>query len=157
MDITLEARNLIVKAYGEYRDGIYETESDNGHKLIVKSKILSALSFGYNKVIVESPQLDAEGNPIIKRGKMQADVSKRDSENIPLDEDMDEYLAREVTPYSPNAWIDHSKDKVGYEIPFTRIFYEYKVIESSQTVAERIRNREKELSDRIQSLFENED
>lgn len=157
VDITLEARNLIVKAYGEYRDGIYETESDNGHKLIVKSKILSALSFGYNKVIVESPQLDAEGNPIIKRGKMQADVSKRDSENIPLDEDMDEYLAREVTPYSPNAWIDHSKDKVGYEIPFTRIFYEYKVIESSQTVAERIRNREKELSDRIQSLFENED
>lgn len=157
VDITLEARNLIVKAYGEYRDGIYETESDNGHKLIVKSKILSALSFGYNKVIVESPQLDAEGNPIIKRGKMQADVSKRDSENIPLDEDMDEHLAREVTPYSPNAWIDHSKDKVGYEIPFTRIFYEYKVIESSQTVAERIRNREKELSDRIQSLFENED
>ena len=157
VDITLEARNLIVKAYGEYRDGIYETESDNGHKLIVKSKILSALSFGYNKVIVESPQLDAEGNPIIKRGKMQADVSKRDSENIPLDEDMDEYLAREVTPYSPNAWIDHSKDKVGYEIPFTRIFYEYKVVESSQTVAERIRNREKELSDRIQSLFKNED
>lgn len=157
VDITLEARNLVVKAYGEYRDGIYEAESDNGHKLIVKSKILSALSLGYNKVIVESPQLDAEGNPIIKRGKMQADVSKRDSENIPLDEDMDEYLAREVTPYSPNAWIDHAKDKVGYEIPFTRTFYEYKVVESSQTVAKRIRKREKELADRIQSLFENED
>ena len=157
VDITLEARNLIVKAFGEYRNGIYEAEDENGHKLIVKSRILAALSLGYNKVIVESPQLDADGKPVVKRGKMQADVSKRDSENIPLDEDVDEYLAREVTPYSPNAWIDHSKDKVGYEIPFTRTFYEYKTIEDAKDIAERIRRREKELSDRIHSLFGSED
>ncbi len=49
----------------------------------------------------------------------------RDTENVPLGQDIDEYVAREVLPYVPDAWVDHAKTKVGYEIPFTRHFYEY--------------------------------
>ena len=153
VDITQEARDLIVKAYGEYRDGTFEAIAEGGHKLIVKSKILSSLSLGYNKITVENPVIDEDGNPILKRGKMQADSSKRDTENVPLDEDMDEYFKREVLPYSPNAWIDHSKDKVGYEIPFTRTFYEYEMLEPAADIAVRIEDHEKVLMSKLQALF----
>ena len=153
VDITQEARNLIVKAYGEYRDDTFEATAEGGHKLVVKSKILPALSLGYNKITVENPLLDPDGKPILKKGKPQPDSSKRDTENVPLDEDMDEYFEREVIPYSPNAWIDHSKDKVGYEIPFTRTFYEYKVLEPAADIAARIEEHEKVLMEKLQALF----
>ncbi len=153
VDITQEARDLIVKAYGEYRDDTFESVAEGGHKLLVKSKILSSLSLGYNKITVETPITDEDGNPIFKKGKMQADSSKRDTENVPLDEDMDEYFKREVLPYSPNAWIDHSKDKVGYEIPFTRTFYEYEMLEPAEDIAIRIEEHERVLMNRLQALF----
>ncbi len=59
------------------------------------------------------------------KGKIEADTDLRDSENVPLGEDVDSYFEREVLPYAPDAWIDASKEKVGYEIPFTRHFYKY--------------------------------
>ena len=121
--------------------------------MVVKSKVLPALSLGYNKITVETPITDEGGNPILKKGKMQADSSKRDTENVPLDEDMDEYFKREVLPYSPNAWIDHSKDKVGYEIPFTRTFYEYEMLEPATDIAARIEEHEKVLMSKLQALF----
>ncbi|WP_082176763.1 hypothetical protein [Arsenicicoccus sp. oral taxon 190] len=61
---------------------------------------------------------DAKGNP-------EPDPKLRDTENVPLGQDIDEYVAREVLPYVPDAWVDHAKTKVGYEIPFTRHYYEY--------------------------------
>ncbi len=152
VDITQEARDLIVKAYGEYRDNTFEAISE-GHKLVVKTKVLPALSLGYNKITVENPLTDEGGNPILKRGKIQADKTKRDTENVPLDEDMDEYFKREVLPFSPNAWIDHSKDKVGYEIPFTRTFYEYEALEPAEEIAIRIEKHEKVLMEKLQMLF----
>jgi type I restriction enzyme M protein len=155
VDITKEARSLIVKAYGEYRDDTFEATSEGGYKLVVKSKILSALSLGYNKITVETPLLDPDGNPVLKKGKQQPDSSKRDTENISLDEDMDEYFAREVLPYNPSAWIDHSKDKVGYEIPFTRTFYEYEMLEPAADIAARIEEHEKVLMEKLQALFGN--
>ena len=153
VDITQEARDLIVKAYGEYRDETFEAIAEGGHKLVVKTKVLPAISLGYNKITIENPLLDADGKPALKRGKPQADTSKRDTENVPLDEDMDEYFAREVLPYSPNAWIDHSKDKVGYEIPFTRTFYEYEMLEPAEDIAIRIEEHEKVLMDKLKALF----
>ena len=153
VDITQEARTLIVKAYGEYRDGTFEATAEGGHKLVVKSKILPALSLGYNKITVENPLFDSDGNPILKKGKPQPDSSKRDTENVPLDEDMDEYFSREVLPYSPDAWIDHSKDKVGYEIPFTRTFYEHEMLEPAADIAVRIEEHEKVLMEKLQVLF----
>ncbi len=59
------------------------------------------------------------------KGKNEPDVDARDTENVPLDEDVTEYFAREVEPFAPDAWIDHAKEKIGYEIPFTRHFYKY--------------------------------
>ena len=155
VDITKEARDLIVKAYGAYRNDSFEAEVEGGHKLVVKTKVLSTMSLGYNKITVESPLTDVKGNPLLKKGKMQPDASKRDTENVPLDEDMDAYFEREVKPYNPDAWIDHDKDKVGYEIPFTRTFYEYRVIESASLLAAKIEAHEQSLMNKLQGLFGN--
>ena len=153
VDITKEARDLIVKAYGAYRNDSFEAEVEGGHKLVVKTKVLSTMSLGYNKITVESPLTDENGKPILKKGKMQPDASKRDTENVPLDEDMDAYFEREVRPYNPDAWIDHDKDKVGYEIPFTRTFYEYEMLPPAQEIASKIEEREKVLIGKLQELF----
>ena len=155
VDITKEARDLILKAYGAYRNDSFKAEVEGGHKLVVKTKVLSTMSLGYNKITVESPLTDENGKPILKKGKMQPDASKRDTENVPLDEDMDAYFEREVKPYSPDAWIDHDKDKVGYEIPFTRTFYEYKAIESASLLAAKIEAHEQSLMSKLQGLFGN--
>ena len=88
-----------------------------------------------------------------KNGKLVADPSKRDTENVPLDEDIDAYFTREVLPYNPDAWIDKSKTKVGYEIPFTRTFYEYKEIEPADQIAQRIEEHEHALMQRLHDLF----
>ena len=153
VDITETARNLIVRAYGEYRDATFEATAENGHHLVCKSKVLSASSLGYTKITVECPQLDADGKPVMKRGKPVPDTSRRDTENVPLDEDIGEYFRREVLPYSPNAWMDRSKDKVGYEIPFTRTFYEYEMLEPAEEIAARIEEHEKVLMEKLQALF----
>lgn len=155
VDITKEARDLIVKAYGAYRNDTFEAVVDGGHKLVVKTRVMSTMSLGYNKITVESPLTDENGKPILKKGKMQPDASKRDTENVPLDEDMDMYFEREVKPYNPDAWIDHDKDKVGYEIPFTRTFYEYKTIESASLLAAKIEAHEQSLMSKLQGLFGN--
>ena len=84
---------------------------------------------------------------------MQADSSKRDTENVPLDEDMDEYFRREVLPYKANSWIDHSKDKIGYEIPFTKTFYEYLEMEPADDIEERIEIRKRRLIEKLYTLF----
>ena len=118
-----------------------------------KDKVMSTMSLGYNKITIESPVTDEDGKPILKKGKMQPDASKRDTENVPLDEDMDAYFEREVKPYNPDAWIDHDKDKVGYEIPFTRTFYEYEMLPPAQDIAVKIEEREKVLISKLQSLF----
>ncbi|WP_459545179.1 type I restriction-modification system subunit M [Nocardia sp. X0981] len=68
---------------------------------------------------------DPKGELQQVKGEPEPDPELRDYENVPLDEDIEEYLAREVLPHVPDAWIDHSKTKVGYEIPFTRHFYVY--------------------------------
>lgn len=153
VDIKKSARDLIVKAYGEYRDATYEAVSENGRKMICKSKSLSSLELGYNKITVESPQNDSDGNPVLKKGKPVANPAKRDTETVPLERDMDEYFESEVLPYNPNSWIDHSKDKVGYEIPFTRTFYEYEVLEPADEIAKRIEVHEKVLMEKLQALF----
>ena len=72
---------------------------------------------------------------------------------MPLGEDIGEYMKREVLPYNPDAWVDEAKSKVGYEIPFTRTFYEYKAIEPAETIAARITEHEAKLADGLKKLF----
>ncbi len=153
VDITDACRELIVKAYGAYADHTYQRELESGAHIVCKSRVLDSVSLGYNKIVVETPEMDENGQPIRKRGKPVADTSKRDTENVPLDEDMDAYLSREVLPYNPHAWIDRSKTKVGYEIPFTRTFYEYKPIEPAADIAKRIEAHEQSLMQKLHDLF----
>ena len=86
------------------------------------SKIFDNEEFGYSKIVVERPQKDENGNIIAKNGKPVADTSLRDTENVPLKEDIREYFKREVLPYAPDAWIDGKKTKIGYEIHLQDIF-----------------------------------
>ncbi|MGI5523183.1 type I restriction-modification system subunit M [Micromonospora sp. CA-259024] len=69
---------------------------------------------------------DPEGEVQLLKGAPEPDPELRDNENVPLNEDIDAYVEREVLPHVPDAWVDHTKTKVGYEIPFTRHFYVYK-------------------------------
>lgn len=91
-----------------------------------KSKIFNTTDFGYTEVTVERPMIDEQGKVVTdKAGKPKSDPSLRDTENIPLGESIDEYFVREVALHVPDAWMDRKKDKIGYEIPFNRYFYEY--------------------------------
>ena len=119
-EFTAECIALIAKAYNEFADGVYEDGA-----LVVESKIKSNEDFKYSKVVVEQPVCDDAGNPVLKKGKVQADSSKRDTETIPWKEQIDAYMDKNVYPYAPDAWIDDKKTKIGYEIPFTREFYKY--------------------------------
>ena len=92
------------------------------------SRIFNNQDFGYRTITVERPLKDAAGKVVLHekgklKGKPQADASLRDTENVPLSEDVESYFKREVQPHAPDAWIDHDKTKVGYEIPFNRHFY----------------------------------
>ncbi len=152
-DITDHCRELIVTAYGEFANGkVYGDK--NG--IYCESKIFESLEFGYNKIVVERPQRDDAGNIILKRGKPVPDVSLRDTENVPLTQDIDDYFAREVLPYAPDAWIDHSKTKVGYEIPMTRYFYEYQTPEAVEDIVARITALEQDISVGLAELFHKE-
>ena len=153
-DISDLCRELIVQAYGEYsNNAIYGDK--NG--IYCKSKIFDTVEFGYNKIVVEHPLRDENGELILKKGKKQPDTSLRDTEDIPLAEDIDSYFAREVLPYAPDAWIDTKKTKVGYEIPMTKYFYEYQAPESIDSIIERIKRLEKDISDNLTALFPKED
>ena len=151
-DITDYCRELIVKAYGEFREGIFGDK--NG--IYCESKIFDSVEFGYNKIVIERPLLDESGKPVLKKGKKVADASLRDTENVPMEEDIDTYFAREVLPYVPDAWIDKSKTKVGYEIPMTRYFYKYQEPEAADSVLSRIIGLEEEIASSLKTLFHKE-
>lgn len=154
VDLTTDCRNLILRAYDEYSDKDYEEKTENGNSIICKSKVLDSVDLGYNKITVESPLLDENGETVKdKKGKIQSDSNKRDYENVPLDEDIDKYFEREVLPYNKASWIDKSKIKVGYEIPFTRTFYVYKQLEKADEIASRIEWHEKSLMEKLRKLF----
>lgn len=152
-DITEACREVIVKAYGEFKNNAtYELDGK-----ICESKIFNNEDFGFNRIQIETPLYDENGNKVMKGKKIVPDTSKRDYENVPLTEDIDSYFEREVKPYNPEAWIDKSKTKVGYEIPFTRYFYKYEAPEKSEVIAERIAKHEKEIMASLEKLFGKEE
>ena len=95
------------------------------------SRIFKNEDFGYRTITVERPERDAKGKVVLGtkgkgKGKPVADADLRDTENVPLADDVEAYFRREVLPHAPDAWIDDDKTKVGYEIPFNRHFYVFK-------------------------------
>lgn len=152
VDITEKYREIVVQAYGEFKNKTYEIDGKT-----CESKIFDNVDFGFNRIQIESPLYDENGNVVMKGKKIAPDTSKRDYENVPLVEDIDSYFEREVKPYNPEAWIDKTKTKVGYEIPFTRYFYKYEAPESSDVIAERISIHEKDIMEALNRLFSKEE
>lgn len=148
-DITDLCRSLIVEAYGDFKEAVYGDKSG----IYCESKIFDSTEFGYNKIVVERPQKDEDGNVIKKKGKPIADASLRDTENVPLNEDINTYFTREVLPYAPDAWIDTKKTKIGYEIPMTRYFYEYQAPEPVEEIAARLHELELDIQSSLDALF----
>lgn len=140
-DIPLSAINEITQIYGDFKT------SDI-------SQIYNNEDFGYTKITVERPLKDENGELVLKKGKKQPDTSLRDTENVPLKEDIEEYFKREVLPFAPDAWIDKNKSKVGYEIPFTRYFYKYEAPRSSAEIMAEIMDIETELDGALAEVFD---
>ncbi len=141
-------RNDIPKYYIDEITNIYADFRKNEI-----SKIFDNEDFGYSKIIVERPLKDENGNPVLKGGKPVVNPDLRDTENVPLTEDIQEYFNREVIPYAPDAWIDEKKTKVGYEIPFTRYFYKYVPPRKSEDIMKEILDLEKSLEGSLEGIF----
>ena len=131
-EISDEHIKQITKLYDEFKAGEYVKIFDNDH-------------FGYWQVTVERPLIDAKGNvELDKYGKAKVDSSLRDTEALPLNENIDDYFLREVIPHVPDAWMDRSKDKKGYEINFTKYFYKFQALRSLEEIRNDILKLEKE-------------
>lgn len=124
--ITEDQIKTITKTYKDFTENDY-------------SKIFPNQYFGYTKVVIEQPTFDAKGKVVKdKQGNPKPDSSLRDYERIPLLEDIDEYYEREVKPHLPNSWMDRDKDKIGYEINFTKYFYKYKPLRSVEEITKQL-------------------
>lgn len=131
----------IVRIYGDY------TESK-------KCKIFDNDDFGYRKITIEGPLRDEKGNIVTdSNGNPKPDARLRDTENVPLKEDIYEYFEREVKPHVPDAWIDEEKTKVGYEINMNRYFYEYKPLRSLEEITKDILELKKESEGLLEEIL----
>lgn len=125
-------------------DRLPTVPEDGRLKHVPISRIFKNQDFGYTTITVERPLRDEAGHVVLgvkgkQKGKPQPDSSLRDTENVPLVEDIQTYFDREVLPHAPDAWIDDAKSKVGYEIPFNRHFYVFEPPRSLQTIDEELK------------------
>ena len=148
VDLDDDCISLIMQAYAEFDNKEYTKGS-----LVVESKTFDNDYFGYTKVTVETTLTDNDGKPILKKGKPQPDKDKTDSEIVPLKEDIEEYFKKNVLPYNPIAYMDRSKDKVGYEIPFTRVFYKFTPPKSADKIFQEIKTLEEKEVTLMKELF----
>ncbi len=145
----------VTKLFGEF----IEAEEDG--KPI--SRIFNNTDFGYTSITVERPLRDEAGNVVVgtkgkqkgkQKGKPQPDSALRDTENVPLVDDIDAYFAREVLPHAPDAWIDTEKSKVGYEIPFNRHFYVFTPPRSLHEIDEELKAVAANITRMLEGLAE---
>lgn len=141
---------LIMEAYDSFDNVVCEKD-----KLVVESKVFDNEFFGFTKVTVETAVVDENGEPILKKGKMQPQKGKTDTEIVPLMEDIDVYFNDNVLPYNQAAYLDRSKDKIGYEIPFTRLFYKFVPPAKSEDIFAQIKELEAEETLLMKELFGN--
>lgn len=127
-------RNRIESFHIEKLVEIYTQFEENKY-----SKIYNNDDFGYYQIIVEQPEYDAKGKPVKdKKGNIKSDSKKRDRENIPLTVDIEEYFNSEILPHVADAWIDYDKTRIGYEINFTKYFFEQKIVRPSIEIKQEI-------------------
>lgn len=131
----------ITKIYGDFKPSEY-------------SKIFDNKEFGYAKVTVERPERNAKGQVVSdKKGNPKANSSLRDTENIPLKMDVQEYMKKEVLPHVPDAWIDETKTNIGCEINFTKYFYQYKPLRSLDEIRKDILTIEQETDGLLKEVI----
>lgn len=145
-EISGDQIDYITRLFGEF------VEAEQDGKPI--SRIFDNEDFGYSTITVERPLRDEAGNIVLglkgkAKGKPQADSSLRDTENVPLKEDIDTYFKREVLPHASDAWIDEEKTKIGYEISFNRHFYVF----APPRTLEKIDAELKQTTDRILEMI----
>ena len=136
---------ILYKNRDEFTKVLKKAFKDSGIKLdsALLKAILSALS---EKDETADICVDSKGNP-------EPDPDLRDTENVPLKEDIHEYFEREVKPHVPDAWIDESKTKIGYEIPFTRHFYKYQPLRPSEEIMKEIRELEQSILEKLKKVM----
>ena len=110
--------------------------------------------FGYTKVVIEQPLMEDGKVVKDKKGNLKPNSSLRDYERIPLGVDVDEYFDREVKPHLPNSWMDREKDTIGYEINFTKYFYQYKPLRSSEEITSDLLKLERESELLLNQIIE---
>lgn len=137
-EIPSERIEQIKKIYADFEEGEY-------------SKLFDNEDFGYHQIQIEVPELDEKGNPVKKGKKFK--VAFKDSETIPLKEDIQEYFEREVEPHLPKAQINEAKTKIGYKINFTKYFYEYKPLRSTAEIRKEILELEQETETSIKEIL----
>lgn len=131
----------ITRLYGEFKAGEH-------------CKIFRNDEFGYNRLTVERPLVEDGKIVVDKKGKPKPDADLRDLENVPLTEDINEYIKAEVLPHVPDAWVDETKTKVGYEVNFTRYFYQYSPLRSLEDIRTDILKLEQETEGLIKTIVD---
>ena len=126
----------------------------NGFEESEISKIYPNEFFGYTKITIEQPL--KENSEVIRKkdGTPKPDSKLRDYERVPLSEDIEEYFSREVELHLPDSWIDFDKSKVGYEINFTKYFYQYKPLRSSSDINNELLELEKESQNLLNQIMD---
>lgn len=143
-ELSKEHIDNITKIYGDFVENEY-------------SKIFENEYFGYRKVTVFQPELNDDGTPKKnKKGEYIPNKELTDTENIPLQETIEEYMNREVRPFAKYAYIDESKTKIGYEISFTKYFYKYLEPRKTEDIMNEILELDKKLDGVLKELQENE-
>ncbi|MDD6302638.1 MAG: N-6 DNA methylase, partial [Bacillales bacterium] len=154
VDLDDECIELIMDAYCNYDNGVFKLPANEQTQ--VESKIFDNAYFGYTKVTVETASKDEKGSYILKKGNKVPVKGATDTEIIPLIDNIDDYFKKNVLPYNPDAFMDRSKDKIGYEVPFTRIFYKFEEPKSSDEIFKEIKELEAEETELMKELFGNE-
>ena len=165
VDLSDKCIELIMKAYGEFDNKEYSVVNEDGIEVSVESKVFDNNYFGYLKLTVETAEVDANGKEVLKKGNKVAEKGKTDSEIISLTDDVEEYFKKNVLPFNPHAFYYHDKEgkvvyadgtvydekhnKIGYEVPFTRIFYKFVEPRKSEEIFEEF----KKLSEEEQELM----
>lgn len=139
-EMTKEDRDTILEFYLNFEESEF-------------SKIYPNTFFGYTRVVIEQP-LEENGEIVTdKKGNPKPDTKKRDYERIPLGRDIDEYFEKEVKPHLPVAWMDRSKDKVGYEMNFTKYFYKYKPLRSLEEITQYLLKLDEEIEGKMKEII----
>jgi type I restriction enzyme M protein len=131
----------ITKIYTDFKENQY-------------CKIYPNHFFGYTKVTIEQSTMENGVLVMDKKGNPKPDSKLRDYERIPLGVDIEDYFEREVKPHLPNAWMDRDKDSIGYEINFTKYFYQYKPLRSTEEITKGLLELEKESDSLLNLIIE---